>query len=58
MKIEVDDTTVAELWNAARRATDGECDPYAEGAFDMIQALTGNSSARDFIADLNDRTEG
>ena len=52
MKIEVDAEVLAALWNAARRGTDRDGDDHAEGAYDMIQALTGNADPEELIQRL------
>lgn len=45
---------IAKLWEAAR-AADETNDSYGCGAFDMIQALTGNSDVNQLIANLSER---
>lgn len=50
MKIMATEAEVAELWGAARTATERFGNDYGEGAYDMIQAR----SVRDAIERLRD----
>jgi hypothetical protein len=57
MKITATAEELQALWDAARAATDEAGNDYAEGAYDVIQAVTGVGSVEDVIRQLNDRGE-
>lgn len=54
MEITATPEQIDQLWSAARVATDKSSD-YAEGAYDMIQALTGSADVDDVLDNLEDR---
>lgn len=51
MKIVVTEQEIQEVWNAARAGTDDpdEVNEYAEGAYAMIQFLTGGGSKEELL---------
>lgn len=50
----VSDEDYEKLWQAARRASDNPSDRYAQGAFDMIQVLSGNDSVATVLDNLEE----
>jgi hypothetical protein len=54
MEITATPEQIQELWTAARVASDREANDYGEGAYDMIQALTGGSEIGQVLETLNE----
>lgn len=53
MKVTASEADVERMWQAARKGTDvtdkGGSAPYSEGAYAVLQALTGNGSVDEVI---------
>lgn len=54
MKCVLSTEQLETLWQAARKGTDEDGNDYAEGAYDMIQAITGNGDIETVLNNLKE----